>query len=113
VSYDEGLAERIRELVATEPDLSEQQMFGGLAFLVGGHIAVAVSGRGGLMVGVDPSRSEQLIATTAAVAMEMRGRPTAGWLRVGTEDVRTTRQLTKWVKIGVDRARTLPPKGRR
>lgn len=113
MSYDEGLADRIRELVATEPDLHEQRMFGGLAFLIGGHIAVAASGRGGLMVGVAPSRSEQLIATTAAVAMEMRGRPMAGWLRVATQDVRTARQLTKWVKIGVEQARTLPPKDRR
>src|SRR3954451_10211078 len=110
MAYDEDLAKRIRELVAGEPDVSEQRMFGGLAFLVGGNMAVAASGRGGLMVRVDPDQSEHLVATTTAEPMVMQGRSMAGWLRVPPEDVRTKRQLSKWVTIGTRRATSMPPK---
>ena len=110
MAYDEDLARRIRDLVAGEPDLTEQRMFGGLAFLVGGNMAVAASGQGGLMVRVDPAESAHLVATTTAQPMEMKGRPMAGWLRVATESVGTKRQLERWVRIGLAFARTLPPK---
>ena len=110
VAYDEDLAERIRELLATEPAISEMKMFGGLAFLVGGNMAVAASGQGGLMVRVDPAGSDRLVATTTAYPMEMRGRQMAGWLRVDTDDVGTKRQLAKWVTLGTTYARSLPPK---
>jgi TfoX/Sxy family transcriptional regulator of competence genes len=110
MAYDEALAERIRQLVAGEPNLTEQQMFGGLAFLIGGNMAIAASGQGGLLVRVDPAESDALVATTKARPMEMRGREMQGWLRVDDEHVRTKRQLEKWVKIGTAHARTLPPK---
>jgi TfoX/Sxy family transcriptional regulator of competence genes len=110
VSYDEELADRIRELVSGEAGLTEQKMFGGLAFLIGGNMAVSASGQGGLMVRVDPARSDELVATTPAHPLEMRGRPMAGWLRVGTEHVRTKRELAKWVAMGTTYARSLPPK---
>jgi TfoX/Sxy family transcriptional regulator of competence genes len=110
MAYDEELADRIRELMAAEPDVTEQRMFGGLAFLVGGNMAVAASGRGGLMVRVDPDRSEHLVATTTAEPMVMRGRSMAGWLRIPPEDVRTKRQLSTWVTIGTRQAASLPPK---
>jgi TfoX/Sxy family transcriptional regulator of competence genes len=110
VAYDEHLAHRIRELVAGERRLTEKAMFGGLAFLVGGNMAVAASGQGGLLVRVDPDRSERLVATSKARPMEMRGREMAGWLRVDAEDVRTKRQLARWVAIGVAYAGSLPPK---
>jgi TfoX N-terminal domain len=110
VAYDEGLADRIRELVGTEADLTEQKMFGGLAFLIGGNMAVAASGQGGVLVRVDPSRSEALLATTNARLMEMGGRRMQGWLRVAPEDVRTKRQLARWVGLGVTYARSLPAK---
>ena len=110
MAYDEKLAERIRELMPDDAGVTEKKMFGGLAFLVGGNMAVSASGQGGLMVRVDPSESASLVATTNARPMEMRGRPMAGWLRVDTEDVRTKRQLAKWVSLGVRYARTLPPK---
>ena len=100
MAYDLDLADRIRALVADEPDLVEQPMFGGLAFLVGGNMAVAASGQGGLMVRVDPTRSDELVATTLARPMEMRGRPMRGWLRVDSASVRTTRQLSTWVSRG-------------
>jgi TfoX/Sxy family transcriptional regulator of competence genes len=110
VPYDEKLAARIRDLVAGEPDLTEKKMFGGLAFLVGGNMAVAASGQGGALVRVDPAQSDKLVATTNARLMEMRGRSMQGWLRVDAEDLRTKRQLSKWVELGTAYARSLPTK---
>ena len=110
MAYDEELAGRIRELLVGEVDLTEKKMFGGLAFLIGGNMAVAVSGPGGVLVRVDPARSESLVATTNASLMEMRGRQMAGWLRVDADDVRTKRQLAKWVGLGSTYARSLPGK---
>ena len=108
MAYDEDLADRIRELVAAETGITEKRMFGGLAFLVGGNMAVAASGQGGMLVRVDPEESDALVATTNAVPMEMRGQSMKGWLRVGAEDVRTKRELAKWVDRGVGYARSLP-----
>jgi TfoX/Sxy family transcriptional regulator of competence genes len=110
MTYDEELAARIRELVAGESGLKEQRMFGGLAFLIGGNMAVAASGQGGLMVRVDPDESEALLATTSARLVEMRGRQLPGWMRVDSSDVRSKRQLERWVDIGVAYARSLAPK---
>jgi TfoX/Sxy family transcriptional regulator of competence genes len=110
VAYDEHLAERLRELMAGQAGLTEQRMFGGLAFLIGGNMAVAASGQGGLLVRVDPAESDSLLSTTTARPMEMRGRQMQGWLRVDSEDVRTKRQLAKWVELGTSYARTLPAK---
>ena len=110
MAYDEDLARRIRDLVTGEPDLTEQRMFGGLAFLVGGNMAVAASGQGGLMVRVDPAESARLVATTTAQPMEMKGRPMAGWLRIDTAAVGTKRELGRWVRIGLSFASTLPAK---
>ena len=105
MAYDEELADRIRELLSDERGVTEQRMFGGLAFLVRGHMAVAASGQGGVLVRVDPEESDKLLATTGAEAMEMRGRSMRGWLRVAADDVRTKRQLTTWVRRGVGYAR--------
>ena len=110
MAYDEELAARIRALVAGEPSLTEQKMFGGLAFLVGGNMAVAASGQGGVLVRVDPEQSDALVASTDAYVMEMRGRSMPGWLRVDSEHVATDRELTKWVDLGVSYARSLPAK---
>ena len=110
MAYDEKLAERIRELLPDDVEVTEQKMFGGLAFLVGGNMAVAASGQGGVMVRVDPAESDRLVASTKAELVEMRGRPMQGWLRVETGDVRTKRELAKWVNIGTGYARSLPPK---
>ena len=110
MAYDEALAGRIRELVGDEPNLTEQKMFGGLAFLIGGNMAVAASGQGGVLVRVDPEESEALVATTPAELMEMRGRSMRGWLRVAPEDVASEKQLAEWVERGTAFARSLPPK---
>jgi TfoX/Sxy family transcriptional regulator of competence genes len=110
VAYDEKLADRIRDLLSSESDLTEKKMFGGLAFLIGGNMAVAASGQGGVLVRVDPAQSDALVATTNARPMEMRGRAMQGWLRVDAEDLRTQRELAKWVRLGMTFARRIPPK---
>ena len=110
MAYDENLAGRIRELIAGEADLTEQKMFGGLAFLIGGNMAVAASGQGGVLVRVDPEESDALVATTSARPMEMRGRQMQGWLRIGPEALRTKRHLAMWVELGTTYARSLPAK---
>jgi TfoX/Sxy family transcriptional regulator of competence genes len=111
VAYDEDLANRIRELTAGESAVTEKKMFGGLAFLIGGNMAVAASGQGGLMVRVDPAETDALVAKPHARPFEMRGREMQGWLRVDDEGLKTKRQLEPWVKRGVAYARSLPPKG--
>jgi hypothetical protein len=110
MAYDQRLADRIRALVAGEPALTEKKMFGGLAFLIGGNMAVAASGNGGVMVRVDPAESDRLAGTTRAEMAEMRGRPMRGWLRVASADVATDRELAEWVGRGTSYARSLPPK---
>jgi TfoX/Sxy family transcriptional regulator of competence genes len=110
VAYDEDLANRIRELIGRDPDLSEKKMFGGLAFLIGGNMAVAASGQGGVLVRVDPEQSDALVASTNARLMEMRGREMRGWLRVSSDDLRSKRELARWVELGTTYARSLPAK---
>jgi TfoX/Sxy family transcriptional regulator of competence genes len=90
--------------------VTEKKMFGGLAFLVRGNMAVAASGQGGLLVRVDPGESDRLVRTSSARAAVMRGRRMTGWLRVTSEDVRTKRQLGRWVRVGATYARSLPKK---
>ena len=98
-------------LVEGEAGLTEKKMFGGLAFLIGGNMAVAASGQGGLLVRADPETSETLLASKGVQPMEMRGRQMQGWLRVDDDAVRTKRQLERWVRVGVGYAGTLPAKG--
>src|SRR4051794_16552780 len=109
MAYDEELAARIRELLLDEDDVGEKKMFGGLAFMLAGHMAVAASGHGGVLVRVDPERSERYLGP-GVEPMEMRGRSMAGWLRVDADAVRTKAQLHKWVGRGTAYARSLPPK---
>jgi hypothetical protein len=110
VAYDEDLAHRIRELVATEPGVTEQRMFGGLAFLIHGHMSVSASGRGGLLLRCDPAETDALLSKPFAGPFEMRGRVMDGWLRVDADGLRSKAQLERWVARGVAYARSLPPK---
>ncbi|MET9213082.1 MULTISPECIES: TfoX/Sxy family protein [unclassified Nocardia] len=110
MAYDEELAERIREIVYPGQDLVEQRMFGGLAFLVGGNMAVAASGKGGLMVRVDRAEGESLIDGQSVAPMVMGGREMVGWLRVATAAVEDDAVLREWVERGVNYAKTLPRK---
>src|SRR5919106_122147 len=100
MAYDEVLADRIREVISGESRLTEQKMFGGLAFLIGGNMAVAASGQGGVPVRGDPTKTDRFVATTGAEPVEMRGRSMKGWLRVDAHQLRTKRQLAKWVDLG-------------
>jgi hypothetical protein len=111
VTYDEVLADRIRELLEGTAELTEKTMFGGLAFLIGGNMAVAASGQGGLLVRVDPATSGDLIGSAGVRPMEMRGRELDGWLLIDLEQVSTQADLARWVQIGATFAGTLPAKG--
>jgi TfoX/Sxy family transcriptional regulator of competence genes len=110
MAYDEDLANRIRELIAMEDGLTEQRMFGGLAFLINGNMSVSASGQGGLLLRVDPAETDALLAKPHALTFEMRGRVMQGWLRVDPDGLRTKRQLRDWVGHGVAYARSLPSK---
>ena len=115
MAYDVELADRLRDLVEvlTEGEtVTEQKMFGGLAFLVRGHMAVAASSQGGLLLRCPPDRTAELVATAPEHTglFEMRGRSMEGWLRVDPEAVATTEELRRWAQVGIDHVRTLPPK---
>ena len=110
MAYDEQLAQRIRELVAIEPGLTERAMFGGLAFLIHGNMAVSASGQGGVLLRIDPAQTDELAAKPHADRFAMRGRAMDGWLRIDVDGVKTKAQLARWVSRGVDYARSLPPK---
>ena len=110
VAYDEELAERLREVLEGQPQLTEKRMFGGVGFLVGGNLAISASGQGGVLVRVDPQQSDRLVATSPAEVAIMRGRPMEGWLRVASEHLRTRRQLARWAGLGVTFAGSLPAK---
>jgi len=110
MAYDTDLADRIRELIASERGVEERKMFGGLAFLINSNMAVAVSSKGGLMVRVPPDETERLLARDHVEPMVMAGRETRGWVRVHADGVKTRRQLAPWVSRGVDYAKRLPAK---
>jgi TfoX/Sxy family transcriptional regulator of competence genes len=110
MAYDEDLANRIRALIGARSGMHEKKMFGGLAFLVGGNMAIAASGRGGVLVRVDPAKSDALIAKTHAEVAVMGGREMQGWLRVDPAHLRTKQQLAKWVTLGTTYAGSLPAK---
>ena len=110
LGYDITLAERVRELLASNPEVTERKMFGGLAFLVEGHMAVVASGKGGLMLRADPATTASLVDTTPASYAEMRGRAMKGWLRLAASDVNTDDELERWINEALTYAATLPPK---
>ena len=110
MAYDEDLANRIRDLVVSEPGVTEKRMFGGLAFLIDGNMSVSASGQGGLLLRVDPTETDALLGKPYAHPFEMRGRAMEGWLRVDAEGLRTKRQLERWVARGIAYARSLPSK---
>jgi hypothetical protein len=110
MAYDTELADRIRFLIGTGPGLTEKKMFGGLAFLIDGNLAISASGQGGALVRVDPADAVALVATANATMAVMGGRTMQGWLRVSSEDLEADDQLTEWVKRAVGYARSLPPK---
>ncbi|MFW0793105.1 TfoX/Sxy family protein [Gordonia sp. CPCC 205515] len=110
MTYDDDLAYRIRGMLAAESGVDERSMFGGLAFMINGNMAIAASGQGGLMVRVPPEETDVLLEFDHTAPMVMSGKETPGWLRVSDDGVRTNRQLQRWVTLGSDYARKLPPK---
>jgi hypothetical protein len=110
MAYDRELAERVRRIVADASGLTEKEMFGGLAFLVAGNVAVAASGQGGLLVRVDPAESDVLVASPGVRLFAMGGRSMRGWLSVDAEQVRSAAALSVWVERGMSFARSLPAK---
>jgi TfoX/Sxy family transcriptional regulator of competence genes len=110
MAYDAELADRVRELIASERGVEEKKMFGGLAFLINGNMSVAVSSKGGLMVRTASEETERLLTGEHVEPMIMAGRETRGWVRVSTGGLRTKRQLQSWVRRGVDYAKGLPSK---
>lgn len=109
MAYDLELADRLRDLLAAEPELREKRMFGGLAFMVAGHMALAVTS-GGLMLRVDPEQSDALLLDPQASRMVMQGRELAGWLLIDVDASATDEDLSRWVDLGIDFAHSLPPK---
>jgi TfoX/Sxy family transcriptional regulator of competence genes len=110
VAYDAELADRIRALVRDEPGLTEKRMFGGLAFLIGGNMAVSASSQGGLLLRVDPAMTQSLVSEPQVRRFEMRGRAMDGWLRVDVEALADDDDLRRWVDHGVRYARSLKAK---
>lgn len=110
MAYDDELAQRVRALLTYEPDIAEKKMFGGLSFLIGGHLAVGVSGGGGLLMRADPDETEELLSQPHVEPFVMRGRAMNGWVRVSAEGVADDDDLSRWVESGVGYARSLPPK---
>jgi hypothetical protein len=108
VAYDEVLAGRIRDLIGPDPELTEKKMFGGLAFLIRGHMAISASGQGGILVHVDPERSGDLVATTVATTAVMQGREMDGWLRVSEEHLTADDDLSGWIETAIGYCRSLP-----
>jgi hypothetical protein len=110
MAFDEELGSRVRALLHSEPDVTEKRMFGGLAFLVGGNMAVVARGRGGLMVRVDPGESDAILAEPGTAMAEMRGRPMRGWVTVAEVGYAKSADLRRWVRRGVAAAHAAPKK---
>jgi hypothetical protein len=110
MAYDGDLADRVRQIVQHEPGLTEKRMFGGLAFLINGNLAVSASSQGGLLLRVDPADTPALVRRPEAGRFQMRGREMDGWLRIDPAGLATRSQLESWVSRGVTFARALPPK---
>ncbi len=110
MTYDKKLAERIRKIIGNDPGLTERVMFGGLAFLLNGNMAVAANGDGGIMVHIDPTYSEKMAQATVAELMVMHGRSMTGWLHIDEDHLADDTVLRKWVQMGIDYTRTLSPK---
>ncbi len=110
MAYDVELADRLRELLAGRSGIAENRMLGGVAFQLHGHMALAASSKGGLLLRTDPTQTESLLADPRAEPFEMRGRPTAGWLRIDLDGSASDEELRRWAEHGVAYVETLPPK---
>jgi TfoX/Sxy family transcriptional regulator of competence genes len=110
MAFDEVLAQRLREALRSESEVTEKRMFGGVAFLVHGHMSVSASGQGGMLVRVDPAMTGELTTDPNVHIAVMRGREMPGWLRVDDAGLESAAQVRAWVKRGLAFARSLPAK---
>ena len=110
MAYDEDLADRIRAALQDRDGVTEKRMFGGLAFLVNGNMAVSASGQGGLLLRIDPAETDSVVGEDGVTRFEMRGRAMDGWVRVDPSVTGSDRDLARWVRVGVAYAGSLPPK---
>ena len=101
MAYDEDLADRIRAAIGKQDGVTERRMFGGLAFLVKGHMAVGASGQGGLLLRVDPGETDSVVCEDGVSRFEMRGRQMNGWVHVDPSATASDQELTRWVQVGV------------
>jgi TfoX/Sxy family transcriptional regulator of competence genes len=109
MAYDEGLATRVREVLADQPGLAERQMFGGLAFLVQGNMACGVRGDD-LIVRLAAEAADAALAEPGVRPFDLTGRPMKGWLLVAPDGHAQDDDLRRWVDRGVAYASWLPPK---
>jgi TfoX/Sxy family transcriptional regulator of competence genes len=110
MAFDEELAGRIRSVLTGKADFTEKKMFGGLAFLIGGNMAVSASSHGGMLLRADPAASDELCSNPGVERAVMQGRAMDGWLRVSDDVIASEEELARWVQVGVDYASSLPPK---
>jgi TfoX/Sxy family transcriptional regulator of competence genes len=110
MTYDESLADRIRSAIQDQHGVTEKRMFGGLAFLVNGNMAVSASGKGGLLLRVDPRDTESVVREDGVARFEMRGRAMDGWVRIEPSAIASDQELRRWVQVGLAYAGSLPPK---
>ena len=108
--YEVDLADRLRKMLAGRPGIVEKRMFGGVAFLQAGHMAVGAGSKGGLLLRVDPAQAESLLADPRAEPFVMRGRPMSGWLHIDIDASSADEELGRWVEHGLAYVETLPPK---
>ena len=113
MAYDMEVAGHIRTLLSGRTDVAEQKLFGGLCFMVRGHMCCAVSGRGGLLVRVGPDAPASVLGEPHCAPMEMRGRVMTGYVRVAPEGYETAAGLKKWVMRAVDFVATLPKRAKK
>ena len=109
MAYDRDLAARLRAELEGAPGITERVMFGGLAFLVHGHLAVSAGSDGGLLVLVEPARTDELAGLPTASRQVMRGSELTGWLHVDVDAEASDAELRQWIDLGVAYARSLPP----
>ncbi|MCW6009846.1 TfoX/Sxy family protein [Micromonospora sp. CPCC 205371] len=110
MAYDEQLADKVRDLLDGRPGITEVRMFGGLAWLANGNMAVAVRGKGGLLVRTDPADTEAMLDEPGTDTMIMRGREMRGWITVAPQACAAPEDVARWVERGLAYALTLPPK---
>lgn len=109
MAYDEALADRIRDVLAPRDAVSERKMFGGIAFMVGGNMAIGVVGED-LMVRLGPADAERALGEPNVRPMDFTGRPMKGMVYVDPEGTVSDASLAEWVDAGADFAASLPPK---